>query len=137
MNWLFILYYIVVWGQLMTFTWFLHSKTSKWISNRLFCTLVLSLAEKCSVFMDVSVSHWRLGSKSVCKSSLVYKKILSEMKWTDGRCFTSSAGTSLKIKFIHAVLLESRGAYAATVFFHNQALHNILYCSVSRSGLSR
>jgi len=28
-------------------------------------------------------------------------------------------------------------AFAATVFFHNQALHNILYCSVSRSGLSR
>ena len=26
--------------------------------------------------------------------------------------------------------------YAATVFFHNQALHNILYCSVARSGLS-
>jgi len=27
-------------------------------------------------------------------------------------------------------------AYAATVFFHNQALHNILYCSVDQSGLS-
>jgi len=25
-------------------------------------------------------------------------------------------------------------AYAATVFFHNQALQNILYCSVERSG---
>jgi len=42
----------------MTFACFLLSKTSKWISNRLFCTLVLSLAEKRSVFMGVS--HWRL-----------------------------------------------------------------------------
>jgi len=32
------------------------------------------------------------------------------MKRTDGQCFTSSAGTPLKIKFIHAVLLESRGS---------------------------
>jgi len=59
MNWLFKCYYIVVWGLLMTFAWCLHSKTSKWIINRLFCTLVLSLAEKLSVFMGVS--HWRLG----------------------------------------------------------------------------
>jgi len=27
-------------------------------------------------------------------------------------------------------------AYAATVFFHNQTLHDILYCSVARSSLS-
>jgi len=27
-------------------------------------------------------------------------------------------------------------AYAATVFFHNQALHNILHCSVDRTGWS-
>jgi len=33
MNWLFKLYYIVVCRQLMTFAWFLHSKTSKLISN--------------------------------------------------------------------------------------------------------
>jgi len=29
MNWLFKLYYIVVWGQLMTFAWILHSKNIK------------------------------------------------------------------------------------------------------------
>jgi len=33
MNWLFKIIYIVVRGQLMTFAWFLHSKTSKLISN--------------------------------------------------------------------------------------------------------
>jgi len=32
MNWL-KLYYSVVWGELMKFAWFLHSKTSKWISR--------------------------------------------------------------------------------------------------------
>jgi len=35
------------------------------------------------------------------------------MKGTDGQCFTS-AGTSLNIKFIHAVLLlESRGSWCS------------------------
>jgi len=46
----FLNFIIVVWGQLMKFAWSLHSKTSKWISNRLFSTLVLSQLKKRSVF---------------------------------------------------------------------------------------
>jgi len=63
MNWLFKFYYIVFWGQLMTFAWFLYSKTSKWISKRLFSTLVLSLAQKTLGFcLELNiVSHFGSG----------------------------------------------------------------------------
>jgi len=88
MNWLFKFYYIVFWGELMTFAWFLHSKTLKNIAlhTPIFCTLSSaassrSLYRLLYAFESVLWCHTPIFCRPTLYSASSFSFFISYFKW--------------------------------------------------------